>query len=153
MEDARDSALVREMLDQFEIEKLLKRYASALDLRQYERLDACFTPDAWIDYVAAGGIAGRYPEIMRGLRAVLAPIVVMHHFISTVELELDGDRASGRTYTLNVNGIRDAQGELRHMVVGAIYVDRFERRPEGWRIAERTERRLCTLGHVFGPES
>ena len=153
MGDERDSARLREMLDQFAIEKILKRYASALDLKQYDRLDACFTPDAWIDYVAAGGIAGRYPEIKRWLREVLDPIAEMQHFITNVELDIDGDAATGQTYTLNVNGIRDAKGELRHMVVGAIYVDRFERRAEGWRIAERTERRLCTMGHVFGPES
>ena len=31
-------------------------------------------------------------------------------------------------------------------MIGAVYVDRFVRRPEGWRIVERRESRLCTFG-------
>jgi 3-phenylpropionate/cinnamic acid dioxygenase small subunit len=153
MQDGRERSQLRELHDHFAIEQLLTRYASAIDLKQYDRLDACFAPDAWIDYLAAGGIAGRYPEIKRWLADVLAPIEEMQHFISNVELTIDGDLAAGSTYTLNINGIRDAQGDLQHMVVGAVYLDRLERRAEGWRIVERTERRLCTLGHVFGPET
>jgi ketosteroid isomerase-like protein len=141
----------REMLDQFRIERLLKRYASAIDAKDYDRLDACFTPDAWIDYTGAGGVAGRYPVIKNWLREVLEPIVEMQHFISNVELEFDGDHATGTTYTCNVNGIRDAAGVVRHMIVGAVYSDCLVRTDEGWRISQRSERRLCTMGHVFGP--
>ena len=150
MKDGPQSGELRELLDQHAIERLLKRYASAIDRKQYDRLDAVFTPDAWIDYVEAGGIAGRYPEVKRWLAEVLAPIEEMQHFITNVELEFDGDTATGSTYTLNVNGIR-VQGELKHMIVGAVYVDRLTRTTQGWRIVERKESRLCTFGHVFGP--
>ena len=151
MSDARAIALQREMADHFEIERLLVRYAAALDQKDYDRLDECFAADARIDYSEAGGIAGRYPEVKAWLREVLDPIEEMQHFITNVDLRCDGDRASGRAYTLNVNGIRDAQGAMQHMVVGAVYIDRFERRAEGWRIVERRETRLCTLGRTFGP--
>src|SRR5678816_3748489 len=142
MQEGPESGELRELLDQHAIERLLKRYASAIDRKQYDRLDDVFSADAWIDYRGAGGIAGHYPEIKRWLAEVLAPIEEMQHFISNVELEFDGDAAAGSTYTLNVNGIT-VDGELKHMIVGAVYVDRFARRPEGWRIVERTESRLC----------
>jgi ketosteroid isomerase-like protein len=145
-----ESRELRELLDQHAIERLLKRYASAIDRKDYDRLDDVFAPDAWIDYVEAGGIAGDYPAIKRWLAGVLEPIEEMQHFITNVELEFDGDAARGSTYTLNVNGIR-VDGEMQHMIVGAVYVDRFARTPRGWRIVERRESRLCTFGHVFGP--
>jgi len=150
MQEGPESGELRELLDQHAIERLLKRYASAIDRKQYDRLDDVFSADAWIDYRGAGGIAGHYPEVKRWLAEVLAPIGEMQHFISNVELEFDGDAATGSTYTINVNGIT-VEGELKHMIVGAVYVDRFVRRPEGWRIVERRESRLCTFGHAFGP--
>ena len=40
---------LREMLDHYAIEKILKRYARALDEKDYDALDACFTPDAVLE--------------------------------------------------------------------------------------------------------
>lgn len=142
---------LRELFDHYAIEQLLKRYARALDEKNYNGLDDCFTADAYLDYRAAGGIDGRYPQVKAWLAEVLDPIAEMQHFITNVEVEVAGDSAAGTAYTLNVNGITGADGSLQHMVVGAVYIDRFVRTAGGWRIAERRERRLCTLGEAFGP--
>lgn len=143
---------LRELLDHHAIEKVLKRYARALDEKNYDALDECFTNDAHIDYTCAGGLKGEYPEIKAWLAKVLDPLPEMQHFTTNVELAFDGDTASGTSYTLNVNGMHDAGGELRHMIVGAQYIDRFVRTAQGWRISYRREARLCTFGHRFGPE-
>ncbi|WP_157218861.1 nuclear transport factor 2 family protein [Flavisphingomonas formosensis] len=143
---------LRALIDQAAIETLLKRYARALDERAFDALDAVFTPDAQLDYTCAGGIAGAYPEVKAWLAEVLTPIAEMQHFTTNVEVELDGDRAAGKSYTINVNGMRTATGEVKHMVVGAQYIDRLVRTPAGWRIAERREERFTVLGHRFGPE-
>lgn len=143
---------VRSILDQWAIEKLLKRYARALDERSFDGLDECFTPDAHLDYSCAGGIAGAYPEVKAWLAEVLPPITEMQHFTTNVEISVDGDEASGTSYTLNVNGMKDAAGTLRHMIVGAQYIDRYRRTPAGWRITYRREERLAVFGHLFGPE-
>ena len=66
------------------------------------------------------------------------------------EIEFDGDRAAGKSYTFNVNGVH-AEGKLQHMNVGAQYIDTFARTPQGWRITSRREARLVTFGYVFGP--
>lgn len=146
-------AELRALLDRDEIERLLKRYARALDDKDYDVLDSCFTMDARIDFSEAGGIDAPYPEVKTWLKQVLDPLVEMQHFITNVEVELENDTATGRTYTLNVNGIGDTSGAVRHMVVGAVYEDRFVRTGQGWRIAQRREYRLCTMGHRFGPDS
>ena len=143
---------MREMLDHHAIEKILKRYARALDEKNYDALDAVFTEDAVLDYTAAGGIKGTYPVVKAWLREVLDPMPEMQHFTTNVEIEFDGDRAAGKSYTFNVNGVRDAEGKLQHMTVGAQYIDAFARTPSGWRITSRREARLVTFGHIFGPE-
>jgi 3-phenylpropionate/cinnamic acid dioxygenase small subunit len=142
---------LREMLDHFAIEKILKRYARALDEKDYDALDACFTSDAVLDYRAAGGIRDSYPVVKAWLKEVLDPLPEMQHFTTNVEIAFDGDRATGRSYTLNVNGVM-VDGRLEHMTVGAQYFDDLVRTPDGWRIASRREARLCTWGYVFGPE-
>lgn len=146
-------AELREMLDHHAIERLLKRYARALDEKNYDALDTVFTADAHVDYTCAGGIEGPYPDVKAWLVEVLDPMPEMQHFTTNVEPIIDGDRASGTSYTLNVNGMRDAAGTLQHMIVGAQYIDRYERTPDGWRISYRREERRVTFGHVFGPEA
>jgi len=142
---------LRELLDHHAIERILKRYARALDEKNYDALDDCFTADAHLDYTCAGGIAGVYPEVKAWLARVLDPLPEMQHFTTNVELVIDGDSATGASYTLNVNGVHDATGTLQHMIVGAQYIDRYVRTARGWRISDRREARLCTFGHRFGP--
>jgi len=105
-----------------------------------------------IDYTAAGGIKGAYPEVKAWLAEVLVGMPEMQHFTTNVEIQFNGDTAAGKSYTLNVNGLRDVDGALRHMIVGAEYIDTYRRTPKGWRIASRREERFCAFGHVFGPE-
>jgi len=143
---------VQEMLDHFAIEKVLKRYARALDEKDFDALDDCFTPDAQVDYSAAGGIKGAYPEIKAWLAQVLVGMPEMQHFTTNVQIEIKGDEAAGKSYTLNVSGLRIASGELKHMVVGAEYIDTYRRTAKGWRISSRREERFCAFGDLFGPD-
>ncbi|AZI37946.1 hypothetical protein NT2_13_00040 [Caenibius tardaugens NBRC 16725] len=143
---------VRDILDQWAIEAVLKRYARALDERAFDALDLCFTADAHLDYTCAGGPAGPYPDVKRWLEAVLPPIAEMQHFTTNVEITVDGNEARGTSYTLNINGLKVASGEVKHMIVGAQYIDQFRRTPDGWRIVDRREERFATFGHRFGPE-
>ena len=62
---------LQQLSDRFEIRALIVRYSNALDARRFELLDEIFTPDAYIDYRATGGIDGRYPQI----RSWLPPAV------------------------------------------------------------------------------
>ena len=57
------SLSIHEISDRIEIDDLLKRYTSAIDGKDYALLDTCFLPDAHVDYVSSGGIAGAYPEV------------------------------------------------------------------------------------------
>lgn len=142
---------IRELLDKQAITAVLKRYARALDEKAFDMLDQCFVADAHLDYTCAGGIAGPYPDVKSWLVQVLPPIAEMQHFTTNVEIEIDGGTATGKSYTLNVNGMRDASGEVKHMIVGAEYIDKYVRTDDGWRIIYRREERFTTFGHSFGP--
>ena len=60
-----------EISDRLEIQQLIADYSTAIDTRRFDDLDAVFTPDAYIDYTALGGIEGPYPEVKAWLAEVL----------------------------------------------------------------------------------
>jgi 3-phenylpropionate/cinnamic acid dioxygenase small subunit len=130
---------LQEISDRIEINDLLIRYSVAIDEKDWELLDSVYTPDAKIDYTTSGGIAGEYPEVRAWLAKALAPFTMTQHLISNSVIETDGDTATGRTMVFNPMGTDDGKGGLNMFYVGAWYVDKLVRTPDGWRIAERFE--------------
>ena len=63
----------REISDRIRIQDLLTRYTVAIDTKNWELLDTCFTPDAHVDYTTSGGTKGPYPEVRSWLQKALAP--------------------------------------------------------------------------------
>jgi hypothetical protein len=57
---------LEEISDRLEIQLLLIDYSTAIDQKQFDDLDRVFTPDAYIDYRAAGGIDGRFQRSRHG---------------------------------------------------------------------------------------
>jgi hypothetical protein len=129
----------QEISDRIEINDLLTRYTVAIDTKDWKLLDTCFTPDAQLDYTQTGGIKGAYPEVRAWLEKALAAFPVTVHFISNSTVNLDGDKASTRTYVINPMGFPKDDGSLHMFTVGGYYVDELVRTPDGWRIATRLE--------------
>jgi SnoaL-like domain len=48
-------------------------------------------------------------------------------------IQLEGDAASGRAYIQELIRLRDGRSEVNY----AIYHDRYQRTPDGWRFTER----------------
>jgi len=87
--------------DKLEIHELLARYARAVDTKDWVLYRSVFTPDATIDYSSAGAVAGKRDEVAAWLEAGFVHIPMTQHFISNVEVELDGDRAKVRAMFYN----------------------------------------------------
>ena len=130
---------LQEISDRLEIQQLLTTYSNAIDQRDFDRLDDVFTPDAYIDYRAMGGIDGRYPEIKAWLKPALAAFPRYYHMIANTEITLEGDRARARTACFNPMETPLPDGGSQVMLLGLWYVDRLVRTPRGWRICERIE--------------
>lgn len=131
---------VQQISDRLEIEQLLVDYAHAIDLARFDDLDGIFTPDAYIDYRAMGGIDGRFPEIKLWLKSALERFPHRQHLVTNISIKLDGDGASVRSACINPMGLASGGAE-RVLFFGLWYVDKVVRTPAGWRISERVEER------------
>jgi hypothetical protein len=129
----------REISDRLQINDLLIRYTVAIDKKDWSLLDTCFTPDAHVDYTSAGGVAGDYPKVRAWLEQALAPFPVTVHALANSVVELDGDRATARTYVHNPMTFNNPDGSIHIFTVGAFYNDKLVWTDDGWRICERIE--------------
>lgn len=135
---------LQEISDRLELERLVIDYAYAIDERAFERLDQVFTPDAYIDYRAMGGIDGPYPKIREWLPQALKIFPGYMHFNGNFAFDIDGDTARGRIACFNpmiLPRADGAPGEGETMFLGLWYLDRYLRTAQGWRICERREQR------------
>lgn len=129
---------LQEISDRLEIQDLAVAYSHAIDFHDWDALDDVFTPDAFIDYTSSGGVAGTLPEIKKFLAEVLPTFPGYQHMVATHKVAIDGDRAEGRSICHNPMILNTPDGK-RTVYVGAWYVDKYVRTPEGWRITERIE--------------
>lgn len=129
---------LQQIADRIEIDDLLTRYATALDGKDWDLWASCFTPDAFIDYTAAGGVKGGVSEVKQWLAEVMANFEMTQHLVTNRAVLLDGDRATSRSSLINPMGMRD-EGGMVVFIDGGYYHDRLVRTAEGWRISERIE--------------
>ena len=137
---------IQEISDRIEIQDLLVRYTRAIDAKDYDLLDTCFTADARVDYTTSGGIKGSYPEVRAWLERALAQFDAMLHFVGNSVVEIEADVAQARTAVYNPMGKAGPEGRMEFFTVVADYVDHLVRTPEGWRIAERFEEQRFLQG-------
>jgi hypothetical protein len=129
---------LEEISDRLEVQQLLIGYSEAIDRRQFDELDAIFTPDAYIDYRATGGIDGHYPQIKPWLAEVLPKYFSSYaHMLGLPAIRLDGDKATARTFCFNPMVLKGKKPST--MQIGLWYDDEFVRTPDGWRMSRRVE--------------
>src|ERR1700761_3642489 len=125
--------------DRLEIEQLIVDYANAIDRRDFDALDQVFTPDAYIDYRAMGGVDGKYPEIKAWLRPALDKFPAYSHMVGNITTEIEGDAATARTLCFNPMTVDLGGGNSQVMFLGLWYADKLVRTKDGWRMTERVE--------------
>jgi ketosteroid isomerase-like protein len=119
--------------DRVEIEALRGEFTDAVMMRDYDRVASLFTPDGALrmpnipvelagqDDIRAWG--ERVPD--------LVDFLVQNTHPGTIAL--DGDTASGRAYMSELGRARDGRSMLNY----AIYHDRYQSTPDGWKFTER----------------
>jgi hypothetical protein len=125
--------------DKLQIQELLFRYARGVDTKDWALLAAVFTPEAVLDYTSVGGPEGSRDEVVAWLERSLAPVPVTQHFITNIEIELDGDRADVRAMFYNPMQL---PGMPEMTVCGGHYLHEVVRTPDGWkseRLVEMSE--------------
>ena len=128
---------LEEISDRLEIQQLLVEYSTAIDQRRFDDLDRVFTPDAYIDYRAMGGIDGHFLEVKAWLAQVLPNFPAYAHMLGNFDVRIDGATASSRTICFNPMVLGGDQNQI--LYCGLWYEDEFIRTPEGWRMSSRVE--------------
>ena len=131
----------QELSDRFEIQDLLYRYAQLIDSRQFDELRDVFTADVHVDYSAFGGGVGGLEPTLAFLRASLTPELFPNtqHLNANVQIEVDGDTATGRVMCFNPMQMALPGGGSQTFFLGLWYLDQYRRIGDGWRICRREE--------------
>jgi hypothetical protein len=126
-----------EISDRLEIQQLLIDYSTAIDQRRFDDLDRVFTPDAYVDFRAMGGMDGGYPDIKVWLAQVLPNFPAYAHLLGNFSVRIAGDTASSRTICFNPMVVGGDNGQV--LFCGFWYDDEFIRTADGWRMTRRAQ--------------
>ena len=145
-----------ELMERAAINDLLDDYAFAVDSRNWDLLHSLFTPDAVLDYTAAGGPCGPCDDVLRWITASLPAVTLSQHLLSNRRIRLTGDEARVRTELLNPLLFAGDDG-TQMLLLGGRYDDRVRRTPDGWKFAERIHTTTWTAGpmpaQLNGPQA
>jgi ketosteroid isomerase-like protein len=130
---------LQEISDRFEIQDLIYDYAAVIDQKRFDDLREVFTEDAHIDYSAVGGPVGTRDEIIAFLHKVMGMFPNHQHLNANLQIEVDGDHATGRVMCFNPQEIAKPDGTTHIFMVGLWYIDEYRRTEAGWRISKRIE--------------
>lgn len=136
--------------DKLEIHEVLARYARGVDSRDWALWKTVFTPEATLDYSSAGAVVGTRDEAADWLEQNLALLPMTQHFISNIEVDLDGDRAKVRAMFYNpmqlpgVDGLSYCGGYYHHDMVRAA---------DGWKSERLVEENVWFVNPLAAPPS
>jgi 3-phenylpropionate/cinnamic acid dioxygenase small subunit len=133
--------------DKLEIHELLARYARGVDDRDWELYRSVFTDDAHIDYSSAGAIAGTRDEVVAWLAKVFATMPWSQHYVTNIEIELDGDTADVRAMFYNPMQL---PGMDEPSFCGGFYRHHLVRTPNGWKSRHLVEGNRWFLNPITG---
>lgn len=138
-----------------QILECLNRYCTGVDRKDFELMRSAYHDDAYDDHGVYKGDADGLIEWVRNRHAEIDQSL---HFLGNVSVALDGERAKVETYcTVHQRVCGEGASPMR-VELGCRYLDLFEDRGAGWRIAERVvafewwRERDCSDELPLGPE-
>ena len=127
---------LRSLLDKQAIEEVVLRYCRGIDRRDFALVRSCYHEDARDHH---GSFSGTVDEYIAWVDDLTARYTMTAHYVANVSVELaptNDDLAACETYGVSLHRSEDPR-PFMNMATGFRYLDRFERRGDAWRIAER----------------
>src|SRR5260370_30244905 len=127
--------LLQEMLDEFQLRKLVHAYCRAVDRGDFAKLRDLYHHDA--EDAHGSFSTGSADDFLGALAAARPYIRSMQHNITTVNFAIEGNSAEGEVYTIATHTFSAGDRDV-DVVVGGRYLDKYEKPDDTWKIVERT---------------
>jgi hypothetical protein len=125
---------LQSLLDKQAIHEVLMRYCRGVDRLDEAIIRSCYHKGAWDDHGAFKGDGWEFAAYC--VKALGEAFTITQHHLANELVELRGDAANVESY-FTAHHRSEREGQVRMMVAGGRYVDRFERREGEWKIARR----------------
>lgn len=125
-----DTKSLQELLDKEAIRNLVYRYCNAADRHDHVKMRGLYHPDAIDDH---GDMAsGPAQDFLDKLPEIQAPMEILHHNVTTMNIAVEGDYAEGEIYLLALHRV-NADGRSFDVLVGGRFFDKYEKRNGEWK--------------------
>lgn len=124
----------RKAIAQQEIIAIVYRLARGLDRRDKALLASCFHDGATDDH---GLFKGSAPDFCDWVIEQLGNYERTQHYISNVNIVIDGDKAATESYFFAHHVLPTEEGPKKDVIAAGRYLDRFELRNDKWLIVHR----------------
>ncbi len=130
-----DEKALQQLLDKQAINELINTYCMASDRHDHEKLRDLYHDDAIDDH--GGFFKGLASEFIDQLPAIQAPMKILHHNLTTINIILDSTHetctyAEGEIYVLAYHQAETEEG-LIDLLIGGRYLDKYEKRNGEWK--------------------
>ncbi len=125
-----------ELMHERAIRRVLLQYCRGIDRLDMKLVEDCYWPEASDQH---GSFSGARDEFVAWVEPLLRRHTMTMHHLGNIIIDVDpgGERARSESYGVAYHSGEPA-GDIRwNYAAGFRYVDRFERRGDQWRIADR----------------
>lgn len=122
------------LLDKQAIHDLIHAYCNAADRRDLDKMRALYHEDAIDDH--GGFFQGLAMAFIDRLPEIQAPMEILHHNVTTVNIKLDGHYAEGEVYVLAFHKVKTEDAPF-DLLIGGRYLDKYEKRDGVWKFSHR----------------
>ena len=131
------------MEDKVEIQELISRFANSFDLKDWHRLETCFTESIYTDY---SDLRGTAPETISAseyvkLRRAALDHLKLHHLVSNFEVELSGTEKATCRASMTIWRKTDEEDFTTHCVYTFQLI-----KSDNWKISGITQKVLWSEG-------
>jgi hypothetical protein len=128
------AARLQLLVDKDEIRDVVYRYCRGVDRGDGPLLSSVYHADAFDDHA---GMTFTGETVGEGLTGAMLELMTMtSHHITTLLIEVEGDRAGSEAYYIGIHRPHAGSADVRMMSCGR-YLDTLERRDGSWRILQR----------------
>ncbi len=122
------------LLDKESIRELVQLYCRAADRHDHELMRSLYHADAIDDH--GSFFKGLAMDFIDRLPQIQAPMKILHHNVTTHNIELHGDTAEGETYIIAFHQVATDNGNI-DLLIGGRYFDKYAKRDGKWKFSHR----------------